>query len=77
MGNEKIGHVYRGVSYSTSDIQRRYLSIVVNEEFLDVTVQAIIEAGKTGDVGDGKVFVSNIEEVYRIRTGEKGGNTLN
>jgi nitrogen regulatory protein P-II 1 len=77
LGNEKIGHVYRGVSYSTSDIQRRYLSIVVNEEFLDVTVQAIIEAGKTGDVGDGKIFVSNIEEVYRIRTGEKGGNTLN
>ena len=77
LGNEKIGHVYRGVSYSTSDIQRRYLSIVVNEEFLDVTVQAIIEAGKTGEVGDGKIFVSNIEEVYRIRTGEKGGNTLN
>ena len=77
LGNEKIGHVYRGVSYSTSDIQRRYLSIVVNDEFLDVTVQAIIEAGKTGEVGDGKIFVSNIEEVYRIRTGEKGGNTLN
>ncbi|WP_370226623.1 P-II family nitrogen regulator [Mesoflavibacter sp.] len=77
LGNEKIGHVYRGVSYSTSDIQRRYLSIVVNDEFLDVTVQTIIEAGKTGEVGDGKIFVSNIEEVYRIRTGEKGGNTLN
>ena len=77
LGNEKIGHVYRGVSYSTSDIQRRYLSIVVNDEFLDVTVQAIIEAVKTGEVGDGKIFVSNIEEVYRIRTGEKGGNTLN
>jgi len=77
LGNEKIGHVYRGVSYSTSDIQRRYLSIVVNEEFLDVTVQAIIEAGKTGEVGDGKIFVSNIEDVYRIITGEKGGNTLN
>lgn len=77
LGNEKIGHVYRGVSYSTSDIQRRYLSIVVNDEFLDVTVQAIIEAGKTGEVGDGKIFVSNIEEVYRIRTEEKGGNTLN
>lgn len=77
LGNEKIGHVYRGVSYSTSDIQRRYLSIVVNDEFLDVTIQAIIEAGKTGDVGDGKIFVSNIEEVYRIRTGEKGVDTLN
>lgn len=76
LGNEKEGHVYRGVSYSTSDIQRRYLSIVINDDFLDVTVKAILESGSTGDVGDGKVFVSNIEECYRIRTGEKGGNTL-
>ena len=76
LGNEKEGHVYRGVSYSTSDIQRRYLSIVVNDDFEDVTVNAILEAGSTGDVGDGKIFVSHIEEVYRIRTGEKGGQTL-
>ena len=76
LGNEKIGHVYRGVSYSTSDIQRRYLSIVVNDDFEDITVKTIIEAAKTGEVGDGKVFVSDINEVYRIRTGEKGGNTL-
>ncbi|GAB5565563.1 MAG: P-II family nitrogen regulator [Winogradskyella sp.] len=76
LGNEKEGHVYRGVSYSTSDIQRRYLSIVVNDDFEDITVNTIIKAGATGDVGDGKIFVSNIEEVYRIRTGEKGGQTL-
>ncbi len=76
LGNEKEGHVYRGVSYSTSDIQRRYLSIVVNDDFEDVTIKAILEAASTGDVGDGKIFVSNIEECYRIRTGEKGGNTL-
>ena len=76
LGNEKEGHVYRGVSYSTSDIQRRYLSIVVNEDFEAVTIKAILEAGSTGDVGDGKIFVSQIDEVYRIRTGEKGGNTL-
>ena len=76
LGNEKEGHVYRGVSYSTSDIQRRYLSIVVNDDFEDVTIKAILEAASTGDVGDGKIFVSNIEEVYRIRTGEKGGQTL-
>ena len=76
LGNEKEGHVYRGVSYSTSDIQRRYLSIVVNDDFEAVTVKAILESGSTGDVGDGKIFVSQIDDVYRIRTGEKGGNTL-
>ena len=77
LGNEKEGHVYRGVSYSTSDIQRRYLSIVVNDDFEKVTIDAILKAGATGDVGDGKIFVSNIEECYRVRTGEKGGDTLN
>ena len=76
-GHEKEGHVYRGITYSTSDIQRRYLSIVVNDDFEDVTIKAILEAASTGDVGDGKIFVSNIEEVYRIRTGEKGRETLN
>ena len=76
VGNEKEGHVYRGVSYSTSDIQRRYLSIVVNDDFEEVTIKAILDAGSTGEVGDGKIFVSQVDEVYRIRTGEKGGNTL-
>ncbi|MCK0123240.1 P-II family nitrogen regulator [Gelidibacter sp. F2691] len=76
LGNEKEGHVYRGVSYSTSDIQRRYLSIVVNDDFELVTIDAILKSAATGDVGDGKIFVSVIDEVYRIRTGEKGNNTL-
>ena len=76
LGNEKEGHVYRGVSYSTSDIQRRYLSIVVNDDFEEVTIKAILTAASTGEVGDGKIFVSQVDEVYRIRTGEKGGNTL-
>tara|TARA_R110000868_G_scaffold225161_10_gene477451 strand:- start:2374 stop:2712 length:339 start_codon:yes stop_codon:yes gene_type:complete len=76
LGNEKEGHVYRGVSYSTSDIQRRYLSIVVNDDFADATVKAILGSAGTGEVGDGKIFVSDVEEVYRIRTGEKGGETL-
>ena len=76
-GNEKEGHVYRGATYSTSDIQRRYLSIVVNDDFEEATIKAILEAGATGQVGDGKIFVSEITECYRIRTGEKGGETLN
>ncbi len=76
IGNEKEGHVYRGISYSTSDIQRRYLSIVVNDDFADATISAIMTSARTGEVGDGKIFVSDIQESYRIRTGEKGGKTL-
>jgi len=76
LGNEKEGHVYRGVSYSTSDIQRRYLSIVVNDDFTEATINAILKSAGTGEVGDGKIFISEIEESYRIRTGEKGGDTL-
>ena len=76
LGNEKEGHVYRGVAYSTSDIQRRHLAIVVNDDFEAITIKTILEAASTGEVGDGKIFVSNIEECYRIRTGEKGGDTL-
>lgn len=77
LGNEQQGHVYRGISYSTAEIQRRYLSIVVNDDFLEITINAIINAAGSGKVGDGKIFVSQIEEAYRIRTGEKGGTSLN
>ncbi len=76
VGNEQKGSVYRGVSYSTSDIQRRYLSIIVNDEFEEITISTILEAAKTGEVGDGKIFVSDIREAYRIRTSEKGNDTL-
>ncbi|TSE09101.1 MULTISPECIES: P-II family nitrogen regulator [Aquimarina] len=76
VGNEKKGQTYRGISYSTSDIQRRYLSIVVSDEFEEKTIQTIIEASKTGEVGDGKIFVSDIQNVYRIRTEEKGEQAL-
>jgi nitrogen regulatory protein P-II 1 len=77
VGNEKQGHVYRGISYSTSDIQRRYLSIVVSDEFLEKTVNTILESAYTGNVGDGKVFVSEIKEAYRIRTKESGQAGIN
>ena len=77
VGNEKQGHVYRGISYSTADIQRRYLSIVVSDEFLERTVNCILESAFTGNVGDGKVFVSEIKEAYRIRTKESGHAGIN
>ena len=77
VGNEKQGHVYRGISYSTSEIQRRYLSIVVSDEFAEKTVEAIIKSGATGYVGDGKIFVLPVEDAFRIRTGENGNTSLN
>lgn len=76
IGHEKEGHVYRGISYSTSDIQRRFISIVVNDDYEEPTINALLKSAKTGDVGDGKIFVSDIIESYRIRTGEKGSKTL-
>lgn len=77
VGNEKEGHVYRGISYSTSDIQRRYLVIVVSDEFLDRTVNAILDAANTGNVGDGKIFISDMLDAYRIRTKENGHAGIN
>jgi len=77
VGNEKKGHVYRGVSYSTTDIQRRYISIVVSDAFLDRTIEAILKSAYTGNVGDGKIVVSEVLETYRIRTREKGQDSLN
>lgn len=77
VGNEKEGHVYRGISYSTADIQRRYLVIVVSDEFLDRTLEAIFNAAQTGNVGDGKIFVSDMLNAYRIRTRENGHAGIN
>ena len=77
VGNEKEGHVYRGISYSTSEIQRRFLSIVVNDNFVQKTIDAILKSAATDNVGDGKIFILPVEEAYRIRTGEKGGESLN
>ena len=76
VGNEKQGHVYRGVAYSTSDIQRRQLSLVVPDNLMEKTIAVLLEKAYTGEVGDGKIFVSNIEEAYRIRTKEIGTPSL-
>src|SRR5690606_21971277 len=73
VGNEVMGQQYRGITYSTSDIQRRYLVIVVSDSFLDRTIEVLLETASTGSVGDGKIFVSDMIEAYRIRTKEKIG----
>ncbi|TDL99298.1 MAG: transcriptional regulator [Flavobacteriaceae bacterium] len=75
-GNETEAHVYRGVSYTASDIQRRHISFVCNNEYAEPAIQAILAAARTGEVGDGKIFVSEVLESYRIRTGEQGSVSL-
>jgi nitrogen regulatory protein P-II 1 len=76
VGKETEGHIYRGAVYEANRIQRRILSIVVRDHNLQKTVDAIIKASSTGVIGDGKIFVSNIEDVIRIRTGERGPDAL-
>ena len=76
VGNAKKGRVYRGVTYNTTDIQRRMLSIIVSDHFVEKTVKVLLETAYTGEVGDGKVFVIPVEEAYRIRTNEKGTDSL-
>jgi len=78
VGNEveKAEHSYRGTVYDTSYIPRQLLTIVVRDINMQKTVDAILKAAKTGDIGDGKIFVSDIIESYRIRNDEKGDTSL-
>ena len=76
VGKSRQSRVYRGISYDTSTIERVMMSIIVRDKFLDPTIKAIMSSAKTGEVGDGKIFVSNIENSYRIRTEEEGDVTL-
>ena len=72
-GRQK-GHteIYRGSEYTVDFLPKVKLEIVISDEQLDAAVSAIVKAAKTGKIGDGKVFVSNIEDAIRIRTDEKG-----
>ncbi|MFW5758713.1 MAG: P-II family nitrogen regulator [Bacteroidota bacterium] len=76
IGRARESRVYRGIAYDTGSIERLLLSIVVRDINLDRTIQTILSSAKTGEVGDGKIFVSGIEESYRIRTEEKGDDSL-
>jgi nitrogen regulatory protein P-II 1 len=76
VGMARQSRVYRGVAYDTGTIERIYLSIVVRDINLERTIETLTTAAKTGEVGDGKIFVSNIDESIRIRTGERGDESL-
>jgi len=68
--------VYRGRKETGNLLKKVRLEIAVNEEFVDSAVSAIMKAAKTGNIGDGKIFVMDLEECFRIRTGEKGSSAI-
>ena len=76
VGKETEGHIYRGAVYDANRIQRRMLSIVVRDHNAQKTIDTIIKSANTGIIGDGKIFVSDIEDVIRIRTAEHGPEAL-
>ncbi|MBM4103748.1 MAG: P-II family nitrogen regulator [Planctomycetes bacterium] len=67
---------YRGVKFEVNLLKKIRLEIAVNESFVDKTVNAIISAARTGQIGDGKIFIVELAECIRIRTGEKGSNAI-
>ena len=76
-GRQK-GHteIYRGSEYTVDFLPKIKLDVVVDDDNVEAATKAIISAAKTGKIGDGKVFISAIEEAVRIRTDEKGNEAL-
>ena len=72
------GHteLYRGAEYVVDFLPKVKIEIVVSESFVDIAINAIATAAKTGKIGDGKIFVSTIEKTLRIRTGEEDEEAL-
>ncbi|WP_300770413.1 P-II family nitrogen regulator [uncultured Bacteroides sp.] len=78
VGKTREGRIYRGVVYDTSSIERILISIVVRNKNVDKTktVEAVMKAAHTGEIGDGRIFVIPVEDAVRIRTGERGDIAL-
>ena len=67
---------YRGIKFEVNLLKKIRLEIAVNEDFLDKTINAIISTARTGDIGDGKIFVLDLSDCIRIRTGEHGKEAI-
>ena len=72
------GHteLYRGAEYVVDFLPKVKVEVAVTDDLAERAIEAIIEAAKTGKVGDGKIFVIDLEQVYRIRTGETGDEAI-
>jgi nitrogen regulatory protein P-II 1 len=76
-GQQKGYHeTYRGADIEVNLLKKVRMEIAVNDEFVDTTVEAVIAGARTGNIGDGKIFVLDLPECIRIRTGEKGPEAI-
>lgn len=78
-GQQMGEEIYRGAKLIPNLVPKMRLEIAVNDEFVEITVNAIIEAARTGsegEVGDGKIFITPLEDCIRIRTKERGGKAI-
>ncbi len=76
-GQQKGYHEsYRGVDMEVNLLKKVRMEIAVNESFVEPTVEAIIEGARSASIGDGKIFILDLAECVRIRTGEKGGEAI-
>ncbi len=71
-----ITESYRGQDYNVDLLPKTEIEIVTKDEEVEAIVQSIVKTGKTGNIGDGKIFISNVEDVVRIRTGERGDKAI-
>lgn len=69
-------HQFRGREYRVELLPKMKLTLVIKDADVEPVVRAIIDSAKTGEVGDGKIFISPVEQVYRIRTGESGETAI-
>ena len=76
IGQSRQERIYRGVQYSTDVIERVALTIVCRDQFVDPTVQVILKTASTGEIGDGRIFISDVIDTWSIRTGEHGDTVL-
>ena len=76
IGQRRQERIYRGVQYSTDVIERVALTIVCRDVIVDPTIQVILKVAHTGNVGDGRIFVSDMIDTWSIRTGEHGDAVL-
>ncbi len=75
-GTAKQGLIFRGVAYDVNTIDRVYISFVVRDVNLDKSIKAILKSAFTGESGDGRIFIESVEQSIRIRTGDKGDDSL-
>ena len=67
---------YRGIKFEVNLLKKVRLEIAVNQDFVEKTIAAIIEGARTGEIGDGKIFIVDLAECVRIRTGERDGEAI-